>query len=195
MDRFLKVPRHFAFSSVVLIAFAFIPLSGCQSEAPEARLEDAAANLEQAREMKKEKYEDVEGIRDEIAKKYSEVEDAEQELAGARQELDKAERRLKEARARLDTRATDVALFRSIQKSLLDEDDLQDSAIRVEVDDRIVTLRGVASGNDARQRAIELAKEAPGSKRVVDQIAVEKKDSAGGMDAAAKEPTPARAPL
>jgi osmotically-inducible protein OsmY len=169
--RFLCRPSHFA---LLAVAFAVTALTACnRADAPEARLEDAAESFQEAREETKEKHEGVQAIRDEIAKKYSEVENAEKELADARQELAKAEQQLQEARARLDTRATDVALFRSIQKSLLDEDELRDSAIRVEVDDRIVTLRGQASDKDAHQRAIELAKAAPGTERIVDHITVE----------------------
>jgi osmotically-inducible protein OsmY len=156
------------------VAFALAAPVACQqADAPEARLEDAAENFQEAREETKEKHEDVQAIRDEIAKKYAEVENAEKELADARQELAKAEQQLQEARARLDTRATDVALFRSIQKSLLDEDGLRHSAIRVEVDDRVVTLRGQASDKDAHQRAVDLAKAAPGTERIVDHITVE----------------------
>lgn len=163
-------PRTHFIATVLLICL--VGAVGCNSSPPEEKLEEAAENLHQAQEVTEAQREEISHLNDELAAKHAEVRDAKEELEEARQRLDKAQRRLQRARERLDTRATDVALFRRIQRSLLDDDALKNTAISVRVDDRVVTLQGTLADPGQRDRAIEIASAAPGVAQVKDSLQV-----------------------
>jgi len=55
---------------------------------------------------------------------------------------------------------------------LMNDDLLTDSAIKVDVDNRIVTLKGDVRSTQARSRAVALATDTEGVKRVVDKLTI-----------------------
>lgn len=114
--------------------------------------------------------------RGEVAKATEELRDKSQavaragaDLARARAEREEAARKLREAQARLrqDERAvsenaTDLALFRLVQRRLLEDDRLKDAAISVYVVEGVVTLQGDIPDEETRYHALELVRKVPG---------------------------------
>lgn len=114
--------------------------------------------------------------RQEVAKATEELRDkskavarAGAELAKARAEREQAAQKLREAQARLreDERvvsenATDVALFRLVQRRLLEDERLKDAAISVYVVEGVVTLQGDIPDDETRDHALEVVRKVPG---------------------------------
>ena len=57
---------------------------------------------------------------------------------------------------------TDAALFRSVQRRLLDDEELEDLAVAAEAAKGVITLRGTVPDQETRARAEEIARATPG---------------------------------
>jgi osmotically-inducible protein OsmY len=151
-----------------LILVASLAGWGCgEAESPEGKLKRAAERAEEVREQRAEKQNEVTELRKELARQREVLKKTEAELETAREELASTQEKLQKAQARVDAYATDSALFRRIQKQLLEE--LDQSAIDVEVTDQVVTLQGKVATEDDREKAIEIARSAAGVEDVVDK--------------------------
>jgi len=171
-------------SRLAVVAILLLAIVGCDESEPEEKLEEAAEQLHDAREARNEQQEQISEIHDELNDKQAEIREAEKELAQAREQLTEAQQRLQEARQRLDSRATDVALFRRIQSSLLNDEELTQAAVSVSVEDRVVTLNGTVTGDGELERAIEIASSAPGVARVKSEIDVRQEQTEAGDEPA-----------
>jgi osmotically-inducible protein OsmY len=67
---------------------------------------------------------------------------------------------------------TDAWIITKIHWFFIGEDLLKDSAINVDVDKRIVTLKGTVKSAAGRARAVHLAERTDGVKSVVDQLTI-----------------------
>jgi chromosome segregation ATPase len=144
---------------------------GCNgADAPEEKLEHAADRVEDAREEASDVRDDV---RDRTEAHQTAFQRAEKNLQRARRRLAEAEQEVARSRQRLDTRATDVAIFRQVQRELLDAETLEGSALTASVKNRVVTLTGVVDDAAARDRAVEIAKATPAVAEVRDRIQVQ----------------------
>lgn len=138
----------------------------CGDGTPEQRLEKASERLADARD-------DVRELRSDLPELREREEEASQALQNARAALRRADQDVASAEQLVEQRATDVALFRTLQSDMLEASELGRSAIEVRVDDGVVTLSGVASDQSAHQRALEIARATPGVQSVRDQLEVE----------------------
>lgn len=66
----------------------------------------------------------------------------------------------------------DQAIKATVELNLKSDPRTQSSPIQVSVSGRVVTLTGVAAGDDARTAAVEIAKKIPDATQVVDQMTV-----------------------
>jgi osmotically-inducible protein OsmY len=148
-----------------LLLPAALAVSACGGDDGEAELVAATQALEAARV-------DVDQASAAVDARRAEVEEARRELAAAEKELAEARRRLEEARAEVDADATDTLVFRSVQRRLLEEDDLEGVAISAQVKAGVVTLTGDVPDDEIRKRAVEVAEKTPGVARVQDRIRV-----------------------
>lgn len=160
-----RTPRRTA----LLLAIA-IGLVACGADTPEDRLAEARESLSEARAA-------VESQEAKVEERREAVQQAEEAAAKARAQLDDARKELAEARNRIDERATQVALFRTVQGELLAADSLDDFAIRVDVSGGTVTLRGQVAKPEQAREAVEIARSVPGVAEVVDELTVQ---DAGG---------------
>jgi osmotically-inducible protein OsmY len=152
---------------LAVFAAALLALVGCGGNGAEEELEEASRGLAKAREA-------VEEARSEVEERKTEVQAAQDELAEAREALREAEEELSGFEAKVDLNATDAALFRSIQKRLLDDGSLEDVAIAARVDMGVVSLSGTVPEAELRDRAVEIARSTPGVTSVESRIQVEK---------------------
>ncbi len=141
------------------LALVASSLLGCgPDQPPEARLEGAGEALEDAR-----------GRLEEARERHVV---AQQGLREARKQLRQAERAVLSAEQRLSRRATEVALFRAVQKALLEDPALRQEAISARVDGSRVTLEGEVSEAELQARALEVARGTPGVEQVTDDLEV-----------------------
>jgi septal ring factor EnvC (AmiA/AmiB activator) len=141
---------------LVGIGMVLLLTAGCGDEAPEKRLSETRHDLLEVREK-------IESLEANVSRKRETVERAEDALSEARERLARAESDLSRVRARLDARATRVALFRAVQSALLEREALEDYAIRVEVADDQLILRGEVDEQAAADRALEVARAVVGA--------------------------------
>jgi osmotically-inducible protein OsmY len=73
----------------------------------------------------------------------------------------------------VDRSATDDVLFRTVQKRLLEDDDLSNVAIAARVSKGVVTLSGSVPNAKLRDRALEIARTTPGAGHVESRIEVQ----------------------
>lgn len=168
--------RRFAIG--LAIGFATVlgaaALLACGAESPEQKLAAANERLSEVRTEVEQREARVEERREAVRR-------AEQALAEARAELEAAEGDLAAVREKLLARATDVALFRAVQKALLENEKLEDFAIRVEVSgDDAVTLHGEVDEQAQAELAAETARGLPGVESVVNEVRVRGAPGAGG---------------
>lgn len=158
--------------SRIAVAFAAAVLCACGGgdAAPEQQLAEAREQLEEARS-------EVQGLEQKVEEKREAVGEAEQSLSEAREELATAEQDLRAARAEIDEQATNVALFRAVQRALLQSEALEDYAIRVEVRDGVVTLHGVVDQSGQAETAREIAQSQTGTAEVRSDIRVREAQS------------------
>jgi len=151
--------------AAVALLIASVGLAGCGSDPPEERLAEIEEKFEEAAREAKMAHRDLERLRERM--------DAQEErLVEARRELARAQGELVETAEKADERVTDVALFRSIHERMLEEEMLQPVAIRVSVEDRVVTLRGEVDREAQAERALEIARDAFGVAEVRDRLTV-----------------------
>jgi hyperosmotically inducible protein len=139
--------------------------TGCGGESQEQALEEATAALVAEREA-------VQESREEVAARQETVDEAQGKLAAAKEELGIREKALREAEARVGLEATDATLFRSVQRRLLDDEQLEALAIAVQVKNGVVSLLGTVPDEKDRARAEEVARATPGVVTIDNQIKV-----------------------
>jgi len=152
------------FASLLVLAGLCLSLAAC-GESREEQLRRASVALESARQ-------EVRKLRDEVKAKEEKQIAAEQELMVARKNLTEAESRLGEAESKVDLKATDEAIFRAVQKRLLEDKKLRDTAISATVERGTVTLHGRVSDEKLVKYAMDLARETPGVAAVESEIQV-----------------------
>jgi hyperosmotically inducible protein len=135
------------------------PVPGCGGESQEQQLAQASQELQEARRT--------------VERKEAKVDAIQADLEKARKELASAQERLQRAESRVDLKATDAALFRAVQKRLLEDERLREVAIRADVAQGIVTLHGNVPRSDLREYAEQLAAGVPGVVRVENLVRVE----------------------
>lgn len=133
-------------------------LVACGEPTPEARLESAGAELE--------------ATEDSLASLNQRIEDHQDQLAELRQERRRTEDRLLSLEDLVEARATDVAVFRSVQAALLEAPALNQAAIAVDAKDGLVTLSGVVPSEELQQLAVDIAHGTAGVDRVRSRIDV-----------------------
>jgi osmotically-inducible protein OsmY len=151
--------------AVFALSALFLSAAGCGGESQEQELVKATAEVI-------EKQEAVEEARETVDARQQAVDEAREQLEAARSELATREQALREAKSRVGLKATDATLFRSVQRSLLDDEELDDLAIAVQVTKGVVTLLGTVPDEDDRARAEEIARETPGVVTLENQIEV-----------------------
>ncbi len=134
-------------------------LGACGGETPEARLSDAGEKVEEAEES--------------LTSIEARIDEHEAALDRLRDRRRKMKDRLQSLEERLADRATDVALFRSVQSALLEEDNLRETAINVLVEDSVVTLVGSVPSAGERERALSIARETPGVAEVESRLRID----------------------
>lgn len=148
----------------LLPLIALFALAGCQPQTPEERLEAAGDALEESEDS-------LESVEQRIA----EHEDA---LARLTKQRRKLKNRVLTLEERVAKRATDVALFRSVQSGLLEAEELSQSAIAVDAEDGVVRLSGLVSSEAEEAAAVRIARAVPGVASVQSRIDVEPPESA-----------------
>lgn len=138
---------------------------GCGGSDPEQALAEANRAVESSRAA-------VEKARGVVKQREAQVRDAQQKLADARASLREVEEELARHEAAVDRSATDTALFRAVQKQLLEDDKLSGVAISASVSNGAVVLTGSVPNGKLRDRAVEVAREIPGVTRVQSRIEV-----------------------
>jgi osmotically-inducible protein OsmY len=155
------IPLRALLASCALLLAA----AGCGGDSQEQELEKATAAVAAQREAVQEARQAVEA-REQVADR------AREELEAARGELETREQALREAESRIGGKATDAALFRSVQRRLLDDRELEDLAVAVQVTQGVVALQGTVPDENKRARAEEVARATPGAITVDNRIEV-----------------------
>jgi len=138
--------------------------AGCDG-GDEADFRLAAQALTAARES-------VEQAQRAVEERRARLEVSQAELAEAERQLREAEERLREAESRVDLKATDAALFRAVQKRLLEDERLRHVAIDADVRRGVVELRGSVPDERTAAAALEVARSVPGVMRVENRVNV-----------------------
>jgi len=160
-------PQPPVLSLVALFALSALLLSaaGCGGENQEQALEEATAAVMAERDA-------VQEAREKVDAHQQAVDEARAELEAAKDELKIREQALREAESHVGLKATDATLFRSVQRRLLDDEELDELAVAVQVAKGVVTLLGTVPDEDDRARAEEVARTTPGVVTVENQIEV-----------------------
>ena len=161
-----RTTRHRLIACTRVLAMAFAPLAaGACSEDPEQKLRKAGEHLEGAQE-------DAQKAQKRLKAEEQVLKDAHKQMAKDRQAADAAQGRVAAAEAEVRLYATDEAIFREVQRRLLDDSKLLDTAVSVQVKKGVVTLTGSVTTAALRTRAGELAKTSPGVVSVVNDVQV-----------------------
>ena len=158
-------PPLLSLAALIASSALLLVTTGCGGESQEQALEEATAAVVATQEA-------VQQARETVDAKQQAVDEAKKELAAAKEELKTREQELREAESRVGQKATDATLFRSVQRRLLDDEELDDLAVAVQVTKGVVTLLGTVPDEDHRARAEDIARETPGVVTVRNQIAV-----------------------
>ena len=159
--------RHSGAARGILLglAIALLGWMGCGDDNGEEKLKQASREFAEAR--------------DAVGEARTAVDEQNAVLRAAQEELEKRLETLRDAQAKLgqleeqvDLRATDAVLFRSIQKRLLEDGDLEGFAIAARVQKGAVLLSGQVSEAELRDRAVEIARSTPGVASVESRIKV-----------------------
>jgi osmotically-inducible protein OsmY len=141
--------------------------SGCGNGDPaEERLAAVGDALRQARETVQDAQTNVRTLEQVVSQ-------SQRELDEARVAAEEAERALALVEAEVDVDATDALLFRAAQRRLLEDDALEDVAIRAEVNRGVITLYGFVPNGEIRDRAESVAGDIQGVVRVDNKIDVQ----------------------
>lgn len=128
--------------------------------------------LEQATALVVEKQKAVEEARQEVDARQAAVDEAREALEEAKAELRSREQALRDAKSKVGLKATDTTLFRSVQRNLLEDEELEGVAIAVRVTEGVVTLEGTVPEEEDRARAEEVARSTPGVVNLENRIEV-----------------------
>jgi osmotically-inducible protein OsmY len=158
-------PAVLSLAALLALGAPLLLASGCGGESQEQQLEEATAAVAAKREA-------VQEARDAVAARRQEVDEARKELEAAQAELRLREQALTEAESQVGLKATDATLFRSVQRRLLDDEELDDLAIAAKVEKGVITLEGTVPEEEARARAEEIARATPGVFGVENQVRV-----------------------
>ena len=143
--------------TAVLVAAAM--LAGCGKPAPETQLVAAGEALGEATT--------------ELSDLNTRIDRTEALLDELRAERRKQRDTVRTLEQRLEARATDVAIFRAVQTMLLNDEQLQEVAITVDVEDKAVTRGGVVRTMEEAALAVNLSKQVAGVARVASRIRVD----------------------
>ena len=158
--------RHRFMVSRQLLAMALAVLAaGACSEDPEQKLRDAGNDLDAAQKQARETGQDLEA-------KQKRLDEARKQVGEDRQAAAQAEARVEAARAEVSRYATDPIVFREVERRLLDDRKLVDTAVSVRVVQGVVTLTGNVPSAELRAHAGELAETSPGVVKVVNDVQV-----------------------
>ena len=116
--------------------------------------------------------EKVDAARATVEQREAEVKEAQKRLTEARAALRDAQQEFAKREQSVDQTATDAVLFRTVQKRLLDDGELEDVAIAAQVVDGVVTLTGSVPNAKLSDRAALIAGETPGVSNVTNRIQV-----------------------
>tara|TARA_R110001599_G_C12269342_1_gene661224 strand:- start:661 stop:1134 length:474 start_codon:yes stop_codon:yes gene_type:complete len=145
---------------VLYMVFATVlALAACTDRAPEARLESAGEQLQDTSQN--------------LIELEQEIQNAETHLKTLQKQRRTLTVKVQSLEERLQNRATDVAIFRSLQSQLLNNEALKETAISVEVEDRRITLNGLVSTEEQVAEALATAKSIPGATSIRSQIQIE----------------------
>jgi hyperosmotically inducible protein len=162
---------------------------GC-SESRQDRFQHAVEREQAARTDVASAQKQVDQRRKDYERADRAAREAEKQLAEARDRLNAANGRFESAQAEVSKWADDATLFRTLQKRLLEAKGLQDAAVSARVQRGVAILDGTAPDAEARDRAIQVARETPGIVDVESHITV----ASGSAPAAAPaNPAPAAA--
>lgn len=154
-----QVPISVTAGPLAATLAAALLLSGCGKPAPESELAEAGEALGEATT--------------ELTGLNTRIEETEMLLGELRAERRKQRDTVRTLEQRLEARATDVAIFRAVQTTLLNDEQLQEVAITVDVEDKAVTLDGVVRTKEEAGRAINLSKQVAGVASVASRIRVD----------------------
>lgn len=150
-------------AALTVLAFA---LPGCGGDSdPIQEIAEANAAVAAARDS-------VEAAKQVVQARQTEVANAQKRLAEARADVQTAEQDLAQLEASVDRDALDTALFREVQRRLLEDDQLKQVAIAASVKQAVVTLSGDVDSEKLRDRAVQIASGADGVERVESRIEV-----------------------
>lgn len=164
--------QHAVRSSVSMFAtllFAALILAGCDKPPPEEQLSAAGQALGDATS--------------ELADLNTRIEQTESSLDELREERRTQRDKVRTLEQRLEARATDVAIFRAVQSALLSDERLQEVAVAVDVEDRVVALSGIVRTQEQARRAVELSDQVAGVASVSSRIRVNDPKAGGNEDA------------
>jgi hyperosmotically inducible protein len=159
-------PSVLSLAALLVASVLLLLAAGCGGESQEQELADATATVVEKREA-------VEEAQAEVEARQQAVNEAQKALETAREELQNREQALAVAESNVGLKATDATLFRSVQRRLLDDEDLSDLAISAEAKAGTITLRGTVPDEEARAHAEEVARTTPGVLAVENRIEVE----------------------
>lgn len=148
-------------ASVASVCLAvLVSLTACGGREEEYRqaveaLDEANAQREEAAQTLRATLAELDATRAQLKRAQDEVDASRQELAEARKEV-------------IGT-ADDIVLFRVIQRKLLEDEALKDTAVTAVVRHQVVTLRGMANESEAAY-AQRLAASQPGVEAVRNEI-------------------------
>jgi len=158
---------------LVVVILACLVLAGCQPDTPDEKLLKTADDVDAVQQKMEQAGDKVVDAADELAAREKAVEAAESELQETRKELKKIQLQYFEEQELLERRANDTALFRLVQKQLLEEPKLEGNAVSVSVDHGVVSLKGDMQSQQQVDLAVDMAKQAPGVKSVRNLMEIE----------------------
>jgi osmotically-inducible protein OsmY len=158
-------PPVFSLAVLFVLSTLLFAAAGCGGDSQEQELKEATAAVVA-------KQEAVQSAREEVESRQQVADEARKELEAAESALRIREQELREAESRVGLKATDATLFRSIQRRLLDDAELDDLAIAVQVTQGVVTLRGTVPDESDQARAEEIARATPGVVTLENRIEV-----------------------
>ncbi|RIL04414.1 MAG: hypothetical protein DCC71_14165, partial [Proteobacteria bacterium] len=159
-------------------------------ESREEKYEKAMRVAESARSSVDDVQEEVDEREAEYTKEQNEANEARERLDEAREKLASVRENYEGARAEVAKWADDATLFRTVQQRLLEDRELEDAAVSARVEHGVALLTGTVPDEDARERAVEIARETPGIVDVQSQLAI----ASAGAEAPAPSPAPSPAP-